>query len=199
MTFDEAWVCTDRIEGWLHREEGAALWRGCEAAVPVDGSMVEIGAYRGRSTSLLAQFAAGRASLTVVEPFWYAPGVRDGDVPNQNRYLDRVYQDETYRTFAVNMKEFFYTVVLEPTIDLLPTDLPASIDFAFIDGDHTLAGVLVDCFTVLPRVRVGGIVAFHDYRPDVYDVKRVVDWCCRPSEWVLVEQAMELRVLRRIS
>ena len=37
------------------------------------------------------------------------------------------------------------------------------IDFLFIDGDHRYEGVKGDIETWVPRVRDGGIVAFHDY------------------------------------
>jgi predicted O-methyltransferase YrrM len=41
-----------------------------------------------------------------------------------------------------------------------------SLDFLFIDGDHSLEGVAADYETYGPSVRPGGIVAFHDIVPD---------------------------------
>lgn len=40
------------------------------------------------------------------------------------------------------------------------------LDFLFIDGDHSYAGVAHDFATYAPLVRPGGIVAFHDIVPD---------------------------------
>ena len=40
-----------------------------------------------------------------------------------------------------------------------------SVDFLFIDGDHTYEGVKKDFDMYHPMVREGGIVAFHDIRP----------------------------------
>lgn len=37
-----------------------------------------------------------------------------------------------------------------------------SIDFLFIDGDHTYPGVLTDWLLYAPLVKKGGIIAFHD-------------------------------------
>jgi predicted O-methyltransferase YrrM len=42
---------------------------------------------------------------------------------------------------------------------LLP---PTGIDYLFIDGDHTYAGVKQDFEMYSPLVRRGGLVAFHD-------------------------------------
>lgn len=37
-----------------------------------------------------------------------------------------------------------------------------SIDFAFIDGDHSYLGIASDFRAVYPRLGVGGVIAFHD-------------------------------------
>jgi cephalosporin hydroxylase len=44
-----------------------------------------------------------------------------------------------------------------------------SVDFLFIDGDHTYEGVKRDYELWSPLVRSGGIVAFHDIGPDQPD------------------------------
>lgn len=42
------------------------------------------------------------------------------------------------------------------------------LDFLFIDGDHSLLGVLNDFVRYFPLVRSGGIIAFHDINPDSF-------------------------------
>lgn len=44
-----------------------------------------------------------------------------------------------------------------------------SIDFAFIDGDHTYEGVKADFDMYKPLMRSGGLMAFHDIVPDNQD------------------------------
>jgi predicted O-methyltransferase YrrM len=41
---------------------------------------------------------------------------------------------------------------------------PASLDFVFIDGDHSRAAVLADIAAWLPKLKPGGLLAGHDYR-----------------------------------
>jgi predicted O-methyltransferase YrrM len=43
---------------------------------------------------------------------------------------------------------------------------PDKLDFLFIDGDHSFAGVKSDFEMYSPLVRSGGLVAFHDIVPD---------------------------------
>jgi len=42
------------------------------------------------------------------------------------------------------------------------------IDFLFIDGDHSLFGVMNDYVRFYPLVKEGGLVAFHDIFPDLF-------------------------------
>jgi len=39
---------------------------------------------------------------------------------------------------------------------------PGTVDFMFIDGDHTYEGVKADFYNFLPLMKPGGYVAFHD-------------------------------------
>ncbi len=42
------------------------------------------------------------------------------------------------------------------------------IDILFIDGDHSLFGVMNDYVRFSPLVKKGGIIAFHDIHPDSF-------------------------------
>ena len=41
---------------------------------------------------------------------------------------------------------------------------PSSIDFCYIDGDHSLEGIYTDIKAWLPKLAIGGIIAGHDYK-----------------------------------
>ena len=49
---------------------------------------------------------------------------------------------------------------------ILPT-----IDFLFVDGDHTREGLIADLETYGPMVRKGGIISIHDTDPRVIEVQ----------------------------
>lgn len=48
-----------------------------------------------------------------------------------------------------------------------------AVDYLFIDGDHTYAGVKADLVQYGPLVRAGGMIGFHDImpRPDVAEIE----------------------------
>ena len=66
-----------------------------------------------------------------------------------------------------------------------------SLDFCYIDGDHSLEGIYSDLKAWVPIVRIGGIIAGHDYKDGPksgindyfgnqldYKIKTVVDYYC---------------------
>ncbi len=55
----------------------------------------------------------------------------------------------------------YVEIVRKRTADAV-TDLPAVIDFAFIDGDHSYEGVKQDWEVLRPRMREFGVMVFHD-------------------------------------
>ena len=67
-----------------------------------------------------------------------------------------------------------------------------SLDFVYIDGDHSLQGIMFDTYAFTPKIRIGGICAGHDYKDGAnsgvsgwdgkqldYKVKTVVDYFCQ--------------------
>ncbi len=75
------------------------------------------------------------------------------------------------------------------------------IDLLFVDGDHNEAGVRADIVNWAPRVKPGGLVAFHDYGnnhlPWCAGVKIAVD--ALMGDWQYLGDADSIRYFRRAS
>lgn len=53
---------------------------------------------------------------------------------------------------------------------------PYFVDMVFVDGDHSKEGVYGDIVAWYPKIKIGGIIAFHDYGSERWTaVKYVVD------------------------
>ncbi len=112
----------------------------------------EIGASGGGTLSLFSAVAAPTARLLSVDI---------GFKPSQLK---------AYPTLARARQEITCLKAdshLTQTLDKVKNWLAGSqLDFLFIDGDHSLAGVTNDYKMYGPLVRAGGMIAFHDIVPD---------------------------------
>jgi hypothetical protein len=55
------------------------------------------------------------------------------------------------------------TIMHNTSLDAAKVINDGSLDFAFIDGEHSFKSVNEDVHAWAPKVKIGGVVAFHDY------------------------------------
>jgi predicted O-methyltransferase YrrM len=60
------------------------------------------------------------------------------------------------------------------SVDMAVKVRDGSLDFVYLDGDHSYEGCKADIHAWLPKLKLGGIMAFHDYN-DIYGVRQAVD------------------------
>jgi MMP 1-O-methyltransferase len=157
------------VEGWLSDAQGRALFRAA-AATTGRGAIVEIGSWKGRSTTWLASGAllAGRR-VYAIDP----------------HHRSREYPDaETEDEFLANLARNGLAAAVEPlvmTSEAAAARVADPIELLFIDGDHSYEAVRRDAELWLPRLIDGGTVMFHDVATAAYSgPRRVVrDMVCR--------------------
>jgi predicted O-methyltransferase YrrM len=144
------------VEGWLSEAQGRALFDAASAATGA-GAIVEIGSWKGRSTTWLASGArlAGQR-VYAIDPH---SGSREDPAA------------DTLNEFAANLARNGLADVVEPmvmTSDEAAARIPGPIELLFIDGDHSYDGVRRDAELWLPRLMDGGTVMFHDVATAAY-------------------------------
>lgn len=121
--------------------------------------LCEIGTYRGGTLYLWCKAAADDASLIAV------------DLPGRiSNFTFSARRRSFYRRFVKSATQTMHFICAdshqESTVSSVAHILDSSrLDFLFIDGDHSYAGVNRDFELYGPLVRKGGIVAFHDILP----------------------------------
>ena len=143
------------IDGWLTPKEARLLYtlgRACTGR----GVIVEIGAWKGRSTVCLARGARDgrRPRLFAVDPHTGSPEHRAawGAV-------------DTAREFARNLARAGVGDVVVPlvqTSEEAARTLLEPVELIFIDGAHEYEAVERDFELWFPKVVTGGVMAFHD-------------------------------------
>jgi predicted O-methyltransferase YrrM len=134
----------DELPGWLSYEEGETLYELARACTG-EGVIVEIGSWRGKSTTCLGLGSkAGR-------------GVRVFAV---DRHTDGTFPDWKRNVEAANIED-----VVTPVKGLsqkLAAAFDEPIELLFVDGSHQYELVRQDFERWVPKVIEGGFVAMHD-------------------------------------
>jgi predicted O-methyltransferase YrrM len=177
----------DSVHGWLSTAEQTALLHFPVLVDHLDGEIVEIGSFKGKSTISLGlgskYISEKKRTIFAIDPF-----LSNGGYFNYFNEFQSNIQRFNLGSYVSPIKKFSQEALL---------DCPEKISALFIDGDHSYLGVKRDIELYAPRVVPGGIIAFHDYT--VYaDVKRAVDELCESKEYVLVCDYDSLRVLRKL-
>jgi predicted O-methyltransferase YrrM len=137
------------------REEIAALLDELRLRRP--RSIVEIGTAKGGTLFLFTRVAADDATLISID----LPGTGYG--PGYPRRYRRL-----YRSFA-RAGQVIHLIQADShersTVKTVRSLARSSIDFLFIDGDHSHDGVRRDYEYYSPLVKRGGVIALHDIVP----------------------------------
>jgi len=124
------------------------LARQCHAT-----TYVEIGSYYGASSCFIArgiELSNSGGRLFCVDT-WMNDAMTEG-------------KRDTYRQFIDNTKPYGSIITpLRCKSFEAAASLHDTVDFLFVDGDHSYAGVVADIMAWLPKLSHEAVVAFHDY------------------------------------
>jgi len=169
------WILLAGLSGLIPEDEGRELAR-LAALVPPTTPIVEIGSYKGKSTSYLATGAKHGlgAHVFAVEP-WDTPG----NVSGKHGFTDPKVKQAFYRQINMAGVRFQITAIqgFGPEVGKRWPDMYGyPVGMLFIDGDHSQKSVQADLDAWLPHMADTGVVAFDDFdTPRNPGVRRVVD------------------------
>ena len=122
--------------------------------LPDDAVALEIGSFHGASSMCLAAGMRGNQRLYCVDTFY-------NDATAEAR-------EDVFPVFEKNTRKYQNRIkVIRGFSGEVSDRVPASLDFLFLDGDHSWEGARADLRHYLPKMRAGGVLAMHDVRqPD---------------------------------
>lgn len=146
------------IDGFFSEDEGR--WYARFARALRGGTFVEIGSWKGRSTSFVGPICNANGTRLVCIDHW--GGSQDSLA---ERYAKALAVEDVEQTFRANMRELciHVDVIAEPSTTAALHFAPGSVDRIFLDGSHDAASVTEDLVTWTSRLRADGILAGHDY------------------------------------
>lgn len=138
-------------------------------------TVVEVGSWKGKSTSVLAETIQKHNGKVFAVDHW------EGDEGTWNKPVA-----ETYDIFAIfrrNMRLLGLEDIVHPLVMASEVAFSLfadeSLDLIFLDGDHKYKGFKQDLENWLPKLKKGGIICGHDcegkYSNYPEEIKRAID------------------------
>ena len=146
----DAIVKAMKVDGFMTEDELTWLY---ETAQTMD-SVAEIGSWKGRSTTVLLEGCDG---LVTAVDNW------TGHDPSCNGYLEATAAvEDVYETFCQNVRGYRNLIIERgDSVDNAAKINDKTVDFVFIDAEHTYEGCKADIEAWLPKARK--MIAIHDF------------------------------------
>jgi len=131
------------------------------AALAEGKAVLELGAHLGRSTIALCSTARIVHSVD-----WHLGDIHAGHMDSLPKFIQNLAVYKLRQKVVAHVGRF---------ADVLPLFRSGLFDLAFLDGLHQTTAVEDDTRMILPLMKPGGIIAFHDYGQRQFGVTEAVD------------------------
>jgi Methyltransferase domain len=139
------------------------FYRMVVAMSPQIAHFVEIGSFKGRSSSFLAVEIANSRKKIKLDCVDTWLGSSEHQV-GQSHEDEDVINNQLFEVFIRNMQPVagYYNAVRSDSQTAASFYSDNSLDFVFIDADHSYDSILADIKTWQPKIKQCGIIAGHD-------------------------------------
>ena len=177
MRFHSQWQLTDKIPGSFTKTSGFHLF---EHALECPNLMVEVGVDQGRSASLLLAAAYVTGARVILIDSW------------ESLLVDNL---QKVRHLISKFPDVSVTIIHETSERAAALWMDGEADLIHIDANHYDDNPDKDCKLWLPKLKSGGIAAFHDYRSSFPALTDAVDRYT--EEWISLGDYDSLAIRRK--
>ncbi|HTQ19161.1 class I SAM-dependent methyltransferase [Mycobacterium sp.] len=126
--------------------------------------MAEIGVYRGHFAARILADCSSIQRYYMVDPWRHLDGWNKPANTDDARFAGYLAESKANTEFAGDKR----IILRGTTIEVLDQIPDGSLDFVYVDGDHTLRGISIDLINVYPKVRAGGWIGGDDFTHTVF-------------------------------
>jgi predicted O-methyltransferase YrrM len=129
---------------------------------PTNSHFVEVGSWKGQSAAYMAVEIHNSGKTIRFDCIDTWKGSLNEDPHQNDQYVKNGLLYEKFMSNVDRVKHII-TPRIGDSIELSKTYEDDSLDFVFIDGDHSYEAVKADIQAWLPKVKSNGLLAGHDY------------------------------------
>jgi hypothetical protein len=137
---------------------------------------VEVGVCRGENIKQLIEACPNIRMLYGIDPwktYDRAPaGKQRRDWVPQSEC--EAWRERAHELLKANIEDGTVKLIRMRSVEAVDKFPDLSLDFVFIDGNHAYAEVVKDLAAWWPKVRPGGVLSGHDFRPKDVEVRQAV-------------------------
>lgn len=154
-------------------------------------TMVEVGVWKGDFAEKLLRDCESLERYYMIDPW--------ANLPDWNKpfnvapeLFETIYQEMIRKTEFAFDKRVILRGRTKDVINEIPDN---SLDFAYIDGDHTLRGITIDLINILPKIKEGGFIGGDDFTntPWQHDIRFEPTLVCPYS--IYFSEAVDLPIV----
>jgi predicted O-methyltransferase YrrM len=148
------------LEGWFNMEQ---QYLELLDATPEGGVFVELGCYKGKSTSFIGVEIHKRKrdiNFFAIDSFQGATNSTDANEIKAYEGISEIEESYTYNVSLIGNK---IKTIVSLTDEAAKYFNDEEIDVIFVDGGHSYEVVKADILAWLPKMKKGGIMAGHDF------------------------------------
>lgn len=137
-------------------------------SLPKGGTGVEVGVHTGNFSAQILRVAHPRV-VYLIDPYKhfedskYASAFYGGRAVQGQQTMDERFRGVQKR-FKEQIERGQVKLLREFSVEAASNFDDESLDYVYLDGDHTLEGVLADLKAYLPKLKVGGLIIGDDYK-----------------------------------
>lgn len=127
-------------------------------------NLLELGVYRGDFAQKLLKNCDSIKKYYMIDPWRH---LDDWEKPanKENNIFEQFLSETKEKTEFAAQKRIILQGKTTEVVDQIPD---AELDFAYIDGDHTLRGISIDLIRLFPKVRDGGWIGGDDFSRTIW-------------------------------
>jgi hypothetical protein len=124
--------------------------------------IAEIGVWKGTFAKYILERCESITHYYLIDPWANLPNWnKPFNVPTE--VFNIIYAEAMQKTEFAAAKRIVLRGISKEVLDEIPGE---SLDFAYIDGDHTLRGITIDLIKLLPKIKEGGLIGGDDFTAD---------------------------------